>query len=333
MATAGAVAQPGVGQLFFIYEHFGRFANEEHDRFGSLFCFYSAGHRRPDAVDAGTAQTVAPRWLAHAARDHTGATLNVPLFLTIWCVFIFLFFSASKSKLPSYLLPITPGCAVADAVDAGRVRPLLPALAAADRDRPDNAVPATTGPRSIYHRCVYAPGMVDAFALYIIVGGVFFALAIVAAWRLNRRGRRVDAMLLAAVLATVGGSVAASGYEVLSPSTSSKQLVQDFLAADPEYTKADPFYSVGIFEQTLQPYLGRTTILVEYLDDWVWALRPSLAKFASTTLTLQKNGNRLNVATRSPTSTSWRAWNCTGLTITWSPPICGCVIISRHARP
>ena len=113
----------------------------------------------------------------------------------------------------------------------------------------------------------YTPGMVNAFSAYLIVGAAFFALAVFGAWRLNRRGRRFDAMLLASVLATVGGSITASGYEVLSPSTSSKQLVQDFLATDPEYSKADPFYSVGLFEQTLQPYLGRTTILVDYLDE------------------------------------------------------------------
>ena len=258
---------PEWANFFFIYEHFGRFANEEHDRFGSLFYFI------PLVIVGLMPWTPALLKLLHRdgwrtlRETYTGATLNVPLFLTIWCVFIFLFFSASKSKLPSYLLPITPAAAL-----------LLTPLMLAGSDRSFRRlllliaiVPTTLFllplARDRFITDAYTPGMVDAFALYIIVGGVFFALAIVAAWRLNRRGRRVDAMLLAAVLATVGGSVAASGYEVLSPSTSSKQLVQDFLAADPGYTKADPFYSVGIFEQTLQPYLGRTTILVEYLDE------------------------------------------------------------------
>ena len=258
---------PEWANFFFIYEHFGRFANEEHDRFGSLFYFI------PLVIVGLMPWTPALLKLLHRdgwrtlRETYAGATLNVPLFLTIWCVFIFLFFSASKSKLPSYLLPITPAAAL-----------LLTPLMLAGSDRSFRRlllliaiVPTTLFllplARDRFITDAYTPGMVDAFSLYIIVGGVFFALAIVAAWRLNRRGRRVDAMLLAAVLATVGGSVAASGYEVLSPSTSSKQLVQDFLAADPGYTKADPFYSVGIFEQTLQPYLGRTTILVEYLDE------------------------------------------------------------------
>ena len=258
---------PEWANFFFIYEHFGRFANEEHDRFGSLFYFI------PLVIVGLMPWTPALLKLLHRdgwrtlRETYAGATLNVPLFLTIWCVFIFLFFSASKSKLPSYLLPITPAAALL-------LTPLM--LAGSDRSFRRLLLLIAIVPTTLFllplvrDRFItdaYTPGMVDAFALYIIVGGVFFALAIVAAWRLNRRGRRVDAMLLAAVLATVGGSVAASGYEVLSPSTSSKQLVQDFLAADPGYTKADPFYSVGIFEQTLQPYLGRTTILVEYLDE------------------------------------------------------------------
>jgi hypothetical protein len=69
------------------------------------------------------------------------------------------------------------------------------------------------------------------------------------------------------VLATVGGSVAASGYETLAASTSSRQLVHDFLATEPTYSKDDAFYSIGLYEQTLPPYLGRIVILVDYLDE------------------------------------------------------------------
>ena len=34
-----------------------------------------------------------------------------------------------------------------------------------------------------------------------------------------------------------------------------------------DYRDADPFFSVGLFEQTLQPYLGRSTTLVDFLDE------------------------------------------------------------------
>ncbi len=258
---------PEWANFFFIYEHFGRFANEEHDRIGSLFYFV------PLVIVGLMPWTPALLKLLHRSgwqtlrETYAGATLNVPLFLTIWCVFIFLFFSASKSKLPSYLLPITPAAAL-----------LLTPIMLAGSDRSFRrlllliaVVPAVLFlmplARERFVNDAYTPGMVDAFSLYVIVGASFFALAVFAAWQLNRRGRRFDAMLMAAVLATVGGSITASGYEALSPSTSSNQLVHDFLAADANYSKADPFYSVGLFEQTLQPYLERTTILVDYLDE------------------------------------------------------------------
>ena len=77
----------------------------------------------------------------------------------------------------------------------------------------------------------------------------------------------MDAIFMAAVLTTVAGSVTASGYETLSASTSSQQLVKDFLAVEPSYRNEDAFYSIGIYEQTVPPYLERTLTLVDYLDE------------------------------------------------------------------
>lgn len=258
---------PEWANFFFIYEHFGRFANDEHDRFGSLFYFV------PLVIVGLMPWTPALIKLLHRdgwrtlRETYAGATLNVPLFLTLWCVFIFLFFSVSKSKLPSYLLPITPAAALL----------LTPVLLGGSRRAFRRllmlmaVIPLTlfTLPlfRDRFINDAYTEGMVDQFALYVVAGGVCFALAVLAAWWLHARDRRLDAVLCAAVLATVGGGVMGAGYEAFAASTSSKQLVQDFRAVEPGYRSADPFYSVGLFEQTLQPYLERTTIVVDYLDE------------------------------------------------------------------
>ena len=258
---------PEWAHFFFIYEHFERFANVEHGRGGELYYFIPIlivgllpwtpallGFFRGDARDA-------------ISGAYKKATLNVPLFLTIWCVFLFVFFSVSRSKLPSYLLPTVPAFAMLLApmmlampdVRFGRMLagmtliPLGLVIAAIINDR--------------FESDAYTPGMVNAYALFFVVSAALFAAAIFAAWWFNRKSRRIDALLIAATLATAATSTLVIGYGTLSQSTSSKQLVEDFLVAEPQYRKDDVFFSVGMYEQTLPAYLKRTVTLVDYLDE------------------------------------------------------------------
>jgi len=258
---------PEWANFFFIYEHFSRFSNSEHNRLGSILYFVPV-------LIVGLAPWT-PALLGFLRRDgrqavretYGSAAINVPLLLTIWCVFQFVFFSVSQSKLPSYLLPVAPASAML-------IAPVL--VRATKRSFTQFLLMMAAIPTSLFALVVvrdefvndaYTPGMVNAFSVYAAVGGVLFALAIYAAYGLNNRGRRIDAIVVAAVLATVGGSIAASGYETLAASTSSRQLVEDFRATEPSYNNDDAFYSIGIYEQTVPPYLGRTLTLVDYLDE------------------------------------------------------------------
>lgn len=258
---------PEWAHFFFIYEHFSRFSNSEHNRLGSILYFV------PVLLVGLMPWTPAllgflRREGRQAVRDtYASATINVPLLLTIWCVFQFVFFSVSQSKLPSYLLPITPAAALL-------LAPVL--VRAAKRSFTQLLLMMVVIPlllfglvafRSEFVEDAYTTGMINEFAVYAVICGIANAVAIALAYRLNQLGRRIDAIVVAAVLATVGGSVAASGYEALSASTSSKQLVRDFRALEPTYSSDDAFYSIGIYEQTVPPYLGRTLTLVEYLDE------------------------------------------------------------------
>ncbi len=258
---------PEWANFFFIYEHFGRFSNTEHERFGSILYFV------PIVIVGLLPWTPALIKLLNRGswrnlrQTYAAAAINVPLFLAIWCGFMFAFFSASQSKLPSYLLPITPAAAML----------LTPVMLRASK-RSFRWLLAMMAPipvtliglalaRGQFVSDAYTDGMVDHFGVYIVVGAIFFAVAIASAHVLDRNNRRIDAMLMVAVLSVAAGSITASGYETLAASTSSKILVADFLVAEPQYAAADPFYSVGLYEQTLTPYLKRTVILVDYLDE------------------------------------------------------------------
>lgn len=258
---------PEWAHFFFIYEHFGRFSNIEHERFGSALYFV------PIVIVGLLPWTPTLIKLLNRSswRDlretYAGSTIKVPLFLSIWCVFTFVFFSVSQSKLPSYLLPITPAAAML-------LTPIM--LRASQRSFRWLLIMMTPIPLALFVLAllrrnfvsdVYTEGMVDQYAIYLGTGAFFFAVAIGCAYILDRQNRRVDAMIMAAVLSMAAGSIAASGYETLAPSTSSQALVTDFLAAEPQYRDTDPFYSVGLYEQTLNPYLKRTVTLVDYLDE------------------------------------------------------------------
>ncbi len=284
---------PEWANFFFIYEHFSRFASSEHNRLGSVLYFVPVvlvgllpwTTALFGALNSESRQSV--------RNTYASATINVPLLLVIWCVFMFVFFSVSKSKLPSYLLPITPAAAML----------LAPILVHATKRQFSYLlacmalIPLTLVGlvifRSAFVEDAYTVGMIDHFAFYAGAGGLVYAIAIALAYRLHSRGERINAIVLAAVLSMVGTSVTAGGYDALSASTSSQQLVKDFLSVEPSYRKEDAFYSVGIYEQTVPPYLGRTLTLVDYLDEMglgAW-FAPDKVRFNFTDFAIEWEGS------------------------------------------
>ena len=101
-------ANPEFFDFFFIHEHFARFATKAHRRVGAWWYFLPV-----------LAYGMLP-WLLyipHALRDAwrarpAASEFRPQRFLALWAVLIFLFFSASSSKLPSYIVPILPALAL-----------------------------------------------------------------------------------------------------------------------------------------------------------------------------------------------------------------------------
>lgn len=94
--------------FYFVHEHLMRFTTTVHRRDGPIYYFIPIlligflpwtgyiWHAMKDAL---------PKWNARSARP-------VEMFLILWVVLIFAFFSISDSKLPTYILPIFPPLAV-----------------------------------------------------------------------------------------------------------------------------------------------------------------------------------------------------------------------------
>jgi 4-amino-4-deoxy-L-arabinose transferase-like glycosyltransferase len=102
-----SLRNPGFAHFFFIHEHFERFTSTVHGRY-QPFWFFAP-------VLAGTMlpwSFFIPGALTRAWRDRHHDDSQAGLYLLVWTVLIFLFFSKSDSKLVPYILPIFPPLAI-----------------------------------------------------------------------------------------------------------------------------------------------------------------------------------------------------------------------------
>lgn len=275
--VAVSLANPEFPRFFFIHEHFERFLTTTHRRYQPWWYFgpVLAVALLPWSTLALAALT---RNYRSAARD-----FDPRLFLALWAIMIFAFFSASGSKLPSYVLPILPALALlcGDYCSRADSRSLTPhlwivlALAALGlallpqmTSRADSETPHAM--MSDYQRFVLV-------ALSVLLCGAALAL-----W-LNRRGRRQDALLTLAAAGFLSGMIGTQGHESLARSNSAYHIARE---VRPSLPPAVPLYSVRMYDQTLTFYLGRTVTLVEYTDEMGFGLEqephlgiPTLAQF------------------------------------------------------
>lgn len=262
--VAASRANPEFFHFFFIHEHFERFLTKAHHRYQPWWYF---GPILLMAMVPWT--TLAMHALATAWRRHGGDAARPARFLTIFSVLTFVFFSASDSKLPSYILPILPPLALLTGAFLARIerRTLLAhldlvlitaigalALSPFVSRQADKATPFA---------------MMNAYENWLIVSACLWCAASLLAVRLARGGRRELAALSVAVGAFAGASGMVLGHERLGRSNSSYHIAREVKRMLPP---GAPFYSVRMYEQTLPFYLQRTVTLVAYRDEMGFGL-------------------------------------------------------------
>ncbi|MEI6206778.1 MAG: phospholipid carrier-dependent glycosyltransferase [Desulfuromonadales bacterium] len=102
-----SLRNPEFAGFFFIHEHFERFTSTVHGRYQPFWFFVP--------VLAGTMlpwSFFIPGALLRTWRDRHKDGAQASIFLLVWTVLIFLFFSKSGSKLVPYMLPIFPPLAI-----------------------------------------------------------------------------------------------------------------------------------------------------------------------------------------------------------------------------
>jgi 4-amino-4-deoxy-L-arabinose transferase-like glycosyltransferase len=257
---------PGFLWFFFVHEHFERFLTTIHRRVEPWWYF-------GPILLVGVLPwigTLIPAVRRAWSEPGERSAFRPQRFLLIWCVLVFIFFSASGSKLATYILPCMPALAVL----------LAPVIAA----RPKTMTVAAV--------VTFALVLVTAIALVVIadrrageepVHAALYLWSSVAAlaaggallWHTRRsrvpQGDRVSLAPIA--LGTAAAWIALlHAYTYVPPMRSAELLVDAVRESIGPQTK---LYSVGQYRQSVPFYLGRTLRMAAYEGELEYALDPT----------------------------------------------------------
>ena len=260
-----SLANPEFPRYFFIHEHFQRFLTTVHYRDQPWWFFLPVL-----VLGLLPWTTLIPAALTRAWREDAGIHgFRARSFLLAYAAFILLFFSASSSKLEAYVLPMLPPLALllgerVAGLAAGRLRGHL-ALALVVGLVVLAAPPVVRA----FGADTEAAALPDAFDPWLQAAGAVLAAGAAFGVYQAGHGRARTAVVGTALAALVASQLGNSGAESLSPSRSGYDLA---VKIAPLLKPDTPFYSFGMYEQTLPFYLGRTTKLVGSAEEMAFGL-------------------------------------------------------------
>jgi 4-amino-4-deoxy-L-arabinose transferase-like glycosyltransferase len=261
-------------QFFFVHEHFQRYTSGIHQR-GAPFWYFL-----PQLLVGFVPWLGLWPGIAVQARNEPRVQgLRPAALLAAWALSIFVFFSASGSKLPGYILPMMPALAILAALALDRMTArawscqllgaqivaVLLALASPLAARLSSANTAN----ELFQ--AYAPWL--SVAALLLLGGVLGAAA------LQRRGQQLASIAVYALAMYAGTTIGLLGHETLGRSASGIDLVAPINAV---LKPGTPIYGVNLLDHTLPFYLRRTLVMVESPDELEFGVQQEPAKWLPT---------------------------------------------------
>ena len=292
--VAVSSANPEFARFFFIHEHFERFLTKAHGRYQPPYYFIPVllAGMLPWTVTLIDA-------LARAWKRAPEANFQIQRFLLLWAAVVLVFFSASSSKLVSYVLPMFPAVALL----TGARLTGLGARALAWQTLPAALAGIVLlvllpGIERYASREVPAELFRD-YAVWLTAAALLqIAGAAACAW-LAWRGRTAAALAVIAATGLAFAQLALSGHESLSTANSAYHIAEKI---KPELKPGMPFYSVNTYDQSLQFYLRRSTTMVVYKDELGFGIEQEPQKFIAdfTQFEQRWNADREALALMSP---------------------------------
>jgi 4-amino-4-deoxy-L-arabinose transferase-like glycosyltransferase len=278
--VAASLRNPEFAHFFFVQEHWQRFTTTIHHRSHPAWYFVPVL-----ALGMAPGLLVALAGWAAALR-RPGPGFSAPLFLALWALVVFAFFSASGSKLPGYILPLVPALAVLGAAFVARTpaaarrlllaQSVIVALAGLGL--------AAAGPSLLR----LGPDRLDQFA-GAYSGALFAAASVLAACGVLGTVFALRSRILACVGVLGLGAFAAMliaivGHRAYAPLFSASSTIA---AMSPRPAQETPFFTVDAYDHSVPWSLRRTVTMVRYKDELEQAVSwepgkfiPDLAGFA-----------------------------------------------------
>lgn len=204
--------------------------------------------------------------------------------LVVWSAFIFVFFSASHSKLVSYVLPIAPALALLIGAYLPRLsrrswRRHLLGYAAFLAVAAVGAIFIARFGDARTPNALYREFRVWVFAAIGVA--LVLTLAALAVLRRNERSLLASATVFGAawvMLCTIAGT----GHEVFGRESSGALLAPAVKAELARLPADTPFYAVGVLDHTVPFYVGHTTIMVASPDELAFGVTQEPSKWVPT---------------------------------------------------
>jgi 4-amino-4-deoxy-L-arabinose transferase-like glycosyltransferase len=255
-------ANVGFLEFFFVHEHFTRYLTTEQHRAGPWYYFLPLLLLGVLPWGGSLARAVRRVWL-NQDEIKTGPTPQFkPLrFLLIFALITLLFFSASGSKLPPYILPMLPPLAAivgAHSAEPGFFRRLA---------RLGGGLVTLAGIGVLIYcarKNSYLPQETLIWAGVAIVASL---VAVVVTWRKERDV--VAQALVTAAAGTLAWQALLCEYAATPPARSARNLVA---AVKPYVHPGTTLFTVGQYRETISPYLQRTLIVVGFRGDLTFGL-------------------------------------------------------------
>lgn len=260
-------ANPEFFQRFFIYEHFERFTSKVHGRFQPWYYFIPIMLLGMLPWSMLMLDTLVRAWKSSA---RVVKVFSPERFLLVWVVFVYVFFSISDSKLPSYVLPMFPSLALLMGKQLAGMKarrlfwltiPSLVVVAILLGIAPFAARSADT---PLQHE------MYSNYSVWLVIALAIWLIGMAGALWLLRRENKMVAVIVLAFSSLIATQTAVSGYNTIAPERSSYILAD---AIKPMIKPGVPFYSVFCYEQTLPFYLKRTFTLVDFQDEMDFGIK------------------------------------------------------------
>jgi|SRR5882672_1287046 len=254
-------------RFFFIHEHFERFLLPDHHRPGPWWYFVPVILVGLLPWTPAVPAAITRAWKAPAEG------FKLDRFLVIWAAVVVVFFSASHSKLPGYILPAVPAILLLFARHYPALSARLqrsPALACVTAGvvlaLTAAALPALSAPLSIE---AYEPG----YSVWLLGAALALLAAGIVSLALRKRALNEASFAAVAIGSLIAMQLAVSGTHVLDEHYSSERLIERIAGDQLRFPRNLPFYSVASYDQSVPFYLGRPVTLVAYKDE----LAPGIA--------------------------------------------------------